>query len=526
MAIEFVMRYNRFHLGKNSPKTTNRLLLLFWRLQQTAITRKRVDAFKGNIAFIFGFVNSFLCAGIGAFVFFEGNKGNYGPTGQNDLVVISSAFVVPSPSNSQILNHSLDKLDYLPIFAKKEGSPVGQEDHTKLSKIFLPEEKKIWVPEKNTLVDAEKTLKNRTRSKALDFVIKGRLMNDPEIRASSPLHEKYVQSTACNGFLAQEEGKIKAFYCKRPWCCVCNRIRTGILFNKYGELLSEWDEKFFVTLTLPNVVAEELSATIDEMLRLFGRCSESIKQTKKLAFQAIRKLEVTYNAPMNTFHPHFHAVVQGEEQAFLLKNYWLQKINHCRVDKAVEEAQKVKPCDDDTALEMFKYFTKLIADNKIYPRALDIIFTSMRGRRTFQAYLPKDVQKRIKKQLDEEELTIDRSTPAIIRVNEKIFWDWIPTARNFVDKETGELLTDYRPSKAFERLLENLSGKDLIEMNVQIAMEEAIKNEPDVLGRIVSEEILGKEMPFANSGCAGFCIDGKSVPVVVGEEGLPPGLGI
>ena len=458
-------------------------------------------------------------------VFLETRKPNFaGRTGQDGPVVIPSSLAFPL-NLPPISKPPLDKLDYLPILSGGAGLPGGQKNRDFSPKIILPEEKKIWAPERNILVGAEKTLKNRTRSKALDFVIKGRLMNDPEIRESSPLHEKYVRSTACNGFLMQEEGKIKAFYCKERWCCVCNRIRTGILFNKYESLLADWDEKFFVTLTLPNVVADELSATIDEMLRLFGRCSESIKQTRKLAFQAIRKLEVTYNASKVTFHPHFHAIVHGREQAFLLKDYWLRKINHCRVDKAVEDAQKVKPCDEDTASEMFKYFTKLIATHKIYPRALDIIFTSMRGRRTFQAYLPKDVQQRIKERLDEEEMKIDRSTPAIRRVDETVFWDWVPEARNFVDKKTGELLTAYSPSKSFERLLENLSGKELVEMVVQRAVEEEIKTEPDVLGRIASE-ISGQEMPFANSVCVGFYIDGKAVPVVVGEEGLPPGLGI
>ena len=362
-----------------------------------------------------------------------------------------------SAKNAPDFGVLLDKLEYLPIRSSHAGLQGTFSDK--------PLVEKMKDGKKNNSIDPIKVLVNRTRSKTLDWVVKGRLMNDFAIKETSPLHQKYVQSTACNGTLTQEEGKIKAFYCKERWCSVCNRIRTGILFNKYEPVIAEWEDKYFVTLTLRNTTGEELAQTIDEMLKLFGMCATSIKQTKKMKFLALRKMEVTYNEIENTFHPHFHAVVKGKKQAQLLKDYWLGKVNKYKKNteeyRAVEEAQKIVPCDNDTVKEMFKYFTKLISDQKLHPKALDTIFQAMRGRRTFQAYLPKDVQEKIKQKCEDEEIILDRSTSAITRLNETIHWDYIPEARNFVDTKTGELLTEYRPTATFERLLVKLNGEEI-----------------------------------------------------------------
>lgn len=366
-------------------------------------------------------------------------------------------------------------------------------------KIFLPEEKNIFeMGNKNSkeikIIDPVKTLEKRTRSKALDYVIKGRLMNDLEVK-DSPLHQSYVKSTACNGTLTQEEGKIKAFYCWNRWCCVCNRVRTGILLNKYEPLLKEWDDKYFVSLTLRNPTAAGLAPTIDEMIKIFGHCAMSIKQTQKLDFQALRKMEVTYNVDEDTYHPHFHIIVKGEEQAEFLKEYWLHKVNKCD-GRAVEVAQDVTVCDDDTTKELFKYFTKLLSDQMLYPKVLDTIFQAIKGRRTFQSYLPKEIQQQMKQKIEDEEIILDRSTSAIRRLDETIYWDYIPQVRNYMDEKTGEFLTMYQPSKSFEKLLNNIEGpkKEVVE-EVSIEDVESKKDTSQKSERFeknIIEQIAGK----------------------------------
>jgi len=345
----------------------------------------------------------------------------------------------------------LDKLEYLPFLAPQ--ASIQGAFHSKLSL-------EAGKHEGGISVDPVKTLENRTRSKSLDYVIKGRLMNEPAIKETSPLHRNYVKSTACNGVLTQEGGKIKAFYCKERWCSVCNRIRTGILFNKYEQVIDTWDDKYFVTLTLVSPTPEELPQTIDLMIKLFGMCAQSIKQTKNLEFQAVRKIEVTYNIHANTYNPHIHAIVKGKEQADALQKYWLQKVNKRRDEKSIEKCQPVIKCDNNTVKELFKYFTKLINDQMLYPKALDTIFRAMRGRRTFQAYLPKHIQNKIKQKCEDDEIVLDRSTAAIKRLSETIHWDYTPEAKNFVDKKTGDLLTQYKPTETFERLLKQLEGKE------------------------------------------------------------------
>lgn len=318
------------------------------------------------------------------------------------------------------------------------------------------------------IVDPVKILVNRTRSKSIDYVIKGRLINDPRLQ-NSPLRSSYLKSTICNSTLTQEDGKITAHYCKSRWCSLCNRIRTGILINKYEGLIKSWEDKYFLSLTLRNPRAEDLASTLDEMIKFFGNCAMSLKQTLKMELQAFRKIEITYNVKEDTYHPHFHVIVKGKDQAEALRDYWLKKVNR-KGDRAVEYAQNITKCDDDTVKELFKYFTKLLTDQKVYPHALDVVFQAMYGRRTFQSYLPRDVQQLLKEKHDEEDINFDKSTSAFRRLDEKIYWDYVPQARNYMDEKTGEFLTTYKPTETFERLLRKLEGT----IEGEIGKEEAL----------------------------------------------------
>ena len=94
-------------------------------------------------------------------------------------------------------------------------------------------------------------------------------------------------------------------------------------------LETEYDKAFiFVTLTAPNVKAEELPAEIDKYNLAFKKLTKR-KEIAPIFDGYIRKLEVTYNADQQTYHPHFHVLFVVNKSYFTSRYYvkqakWLE----------------------------------------------------------------------------------------------------------------------------------------------------------------------------------------------------------
>jgi DNA-damage-inducible protein D len=266
----------------------------------------------------------------------------------------------------------------------------------------------------------------------------------------SDLKKSYWNSYYCNENLVQEGNKITGKYCNNRWCSVCNRIRTAKLIVGYNEPLQGLNDKYFVTLTLPNCEGDELKETIDFMLKTCKTVQEFFKkrhQRKKQDWQllGIRKLECTYNYKMATYHPHFHFIIEGEVAAKELVNEWLK-----RVPGTSNKAQDVRKADKGAETELFKYFSKIVTKTEkgftTFIQPLDVIFTAMRGLRVFQPIgLKKDVSEDIEGIIAEE----------ISGIEEKFAnWKWFK--HDWVDKSTGEVLTGNIPSDSMNRLIDNM----------------------------------------------------------------------
>jgi hypothetical protein len=224
-------------------------------------------------------------------------------------------------------------------------------------------------------------------------------------------------------------------------------------------VLQEWDNPHLVTLTRRNVDGQDLSGAIDEMLAAFNSCKRSIKRTEKLEFKAVRKTECTYNIRRNDFHPHYHVIVEGQRQAELLRDKWVDRYD----GEADIAGQDVRPCDENTLMEVFKYFTKLTTkattgERRITPpEALDVIFSAMRGRRVWQPVGFK-LRANEDEQIESDELEVS-GTPAFKRSAEKVLWEWEQDLTDWVDLRTGECLSEYRPPDKLARFVEQASSK-------------------------------------------------------------------
>lgn len=259
----------------------------------------------------------------------------------------------------------------------------------------------------------------------------------------SPLHNSYNNSLSdCANVLTQIDKTITSKYCKNRWCLVCNSIRTAKLINEYLPVLKPLKNKYLLTLTIPNVRHDKIYDEIRKMTETWRKINLSINQYSKVKLKGVRKLECTYNYKRNDYHPHFHILISGKKNAEKILKQWLK-----HYPAANRKAQDIRPANNDSLMEIFKYFTKIIADNKkIHIQPLDHIFFAMRGKRVYQPFGIKKVISEEIEELQSEEITgIEPKTT---------FWKWLK--QDWIDYETAELLTGYEPDEKTKTLISNI----------------------------------------------------------------------
>lgn len=290
-------------------------------------------------------------------------------------------------------------------------------------------------------------------------------------KLNSPLKKGYISSYYCAGTLTQSGNKITTTYCKNRWCMVCNSIKTAQTTAKYEDELFSWgDDKYFVTLTIPNVKDDVLRITLMKMQKNFSNILRVLRERKKIDVKGIRKLECTYNPYRDDYHPHFHCIVKSKASAELIRSEWLK-----RYPEAELFCQDVRQCDEKSMKELFKYFTKIISDKKsksnkeysieekkkIYPNALDNIFQAIYGMRTFQNFGFKS------KNIDKNE----GETIETIEISEEIqLFQWENELTDWLNMNTGELLTGYVPSEKLKKILNDVDTQSIcsqIAVNLQ-----------------------------------------------------------
>lgn len=190
--------------------------------------------------------------------------------------------------------------------------------------------------------------------------------------------------------LIKSGDRITSRYCGYRWCKICCKISTGKLLNHYSPILAKTPDLQLLTLTIPNVKAEKLRTKIKQMIAACRKIQEDRRKKKLLRIKGIRKLECTYNFRENTYHPHFHFIISGENEAEEFLKAWMEIF-----PEADRKGQDLRPCNGYK--EVFKYFTKFTsktgadpttgkADQMHFPQALDEIFRAIEGIRIIQPF--------------------------------------------------------------------------------------------------------------------------------------------
>lgn len=146
----------------------------------------------------------------------------------------------------------------------------------------------------------------------------------------------------CGNFLIfgnTEEGKkklVQAHFCHMRLCPTCNWRRSIKLFSQVSEitevLLREKPSArfIFLTLTVKNPSATELSATLDKMNEGFKYLVDKHKtfapaqKLKKNLLGYLKAVETTYNSKEDTYHIHIHCLL-AVRGSYFSKGYIKQK---------------------------------------------------------------------------------------------------------------------------------------------------------------------------------------------------------
>jgi hypothetical protein len=188
----------------------------------------------------------------------------------------------------------------------------------------------------------------------------------------------------------------------------------------------------FVTLTIPNCKAQELRSVIEQMQKQSTNIIRNLREVRKQQPNGIKKLEVTYNNITDTYHPHFHFIIE-EGYGQTLIDDWLK-----RFPKSKRIAQDCRLADQNSTNELFKYTTKIIGhksgDLIVYRNALDSIIRALHQKRCFQ---PFGNIRKVNEEINDE---LEANEYEGIPEYEFMQWDWHDD--DWVNKY-GETLTGH-----------------------------------------------------------------------------------
>lgn len=224
------------------------------------------------------------------------------------------------------------------------------------------------------------------------------------LRASAWIEKHVSESQAaafahCGDYLtmlaSEDMSKRKietAYFCKQRLCPGCAwraSLQSAACVSAIAAKLVEQKRiMLFVTLTVPNVGASDLRQACLELSQAWLRMSKR----KKYAVWAdsIRKLEITYNAKRNDFHPHLHMVIFVPRAYFKGGRYishdalledWRKATGNYSITQVDIRRCRDKDTGSNAILEVAKYSAKA-ADFTQSEEIFDIFYSAMHHLRT------------------------------------------------------------------------------------------------------------------------------------------------
>lgn len=225
------------------------------------------------------------------------------------------------------------------------------------------------------------------------------ILNKVDINLSSDYLDRIQDCGTFLEFISNKElNKYKlsgANFCGNRFCphCSFNKARKDAL--EFNILLKYIKDNFnynfiFLTLTAPNVTADFLDQEISDYYRSIKRLFE-LKRVKDICKGYIRKLEVTYNINMDTYHPHYHILIAvnksyfSDTRQYLSRDTWLSFWRNAKRDPNITQLDVRRVKDKDlinSILEISKYVAK--DSNYLFNKdVFEVFYRALKGKQYY-----------------------------------------------------------------------------------------------------------------------------------------------
>lgn len=136
----------------------------------------------------------------------------------------------------------------------------------------------------------------------------------------------------------------KANFCRDRLCPMCSWRRSYKIFGQVSQimdLIAKDYDFLFLTLTVPNVTASELSNKLDELQKGWYKLS-NYKRVKSVLKGFFKALEITYNQVSDTYHPHYHIVLAVPKcylssRGYIQRDEWLRLWQRAMKDETITQ---------------------------------------------------------------------------------------------------------------------------------------------------------------------------------------------
>jgi Replication protein len=303
-----------------------------------------------------------------------------------------------------------------------------------------------------------KALHGRAKRKTITQIMMLNLIKIARENGEPELEKSYWNTYYCQQNLITADGKLYGKYCKNRFCTLCCSIRKAEIINKYHPVMKNWQDPYFVTLTVKSCKANQLDKYIKSMQKTFRQIVEKHRKRYQrgngLKLIGVKSLECNFNPAEKWYNPHFHLIVKEKWMAEVIVNEWLERSKPDYTLKWCQNIQKVTDLEKGL-IEIIKYGSKIFTEpdlknraketetSYIYLKALDIILTAMKGKRIFDRFgfnLPAKTNSAI--------------TPAKLLADFQE-WEYDIEVSNWINTATGEILSDYKIPSHLQSILEN-----------------------------------------------------------------------
>ena len=308
-------------------------------------------------------------------------------------------------------------------------------------------------------------LKRRAKKKTINQVLMLKLIGIAKEKGAKDRERAYRNTYYCQSKVFGANGKLHGNYCKNRFCSICCGIRKAELITKYYPILKEWTDTQFLTLTRRAVKEDELFEYVRVFKKKFQQIIDLLKKRNQRLKGAklgklgkgvkpvgIFSLESNFNPVKKTYNPHFHLLLPNREIKDWFVWEWCKKWE--KGETSIWGQKSIKVVDTEKHLiEVIKYGTKIFTapDMKkssklspmVYVAAMDNIIAAFKGIQIFGSFglqLPKQA----------ETTTIP---PKVLQEYDE--WHFNKHIHDWVNFETGEVLSEYQITDELEGLLEN-----------------------------------------------------------------------